>query len=272
MKYIIDTKPNIERRVAQKYAKLLLRQAVLGFATGNTMVGIYKELIPLLRSGNFISTTVNLDEQCFKSGPLNEDDERSFRSFMERHLFGPMRKINPNFSKDLNLFPSDEIVDIERVLPGLDLSSFDRTLSQMGGVTDWLLGIGKNCHLAFIEPSHLQGDQWFQRGSYSALLDLETREANKDYYGCNGDVNRVPDLAITVGPGTILNCINDCATLVAFGEGKANALHKALECDPSPETPASILQIFDAMPRKNVEIYMDLPAASKLQMMTRITN
>src|SRR5580765_7198562 len=59
----------------------------LGLPTGNTPVTFYRELVALYRAGEADFervTTFNLDEFFGLAG----DDPRSFRAFMQRHLFG----------------------------------------------------------------------------------------------------------------------------------------------------------------------------------------
>ncbi len=84
--HIHATADAAERAAAERIAAVLRDRpsAVLGLATGRTMVGVYQAL---LASGADLSqaTTFNLDEYC----DLPPDHPGSFRAFMAQHLFGP---------------------------------------------------------------------------------------------------------------------------------------------------------------------------------------
>ena len=56
MKFIIDTEENVAKKAAQRYVDLLKQKpdAVLGFATGSTPLGLYAELARLCRVFFFV--------------------------------------------------------------------------------------------------------------------------------------------------------------------------------------------------------------------------
>ena len=83
MKFIIDTEENVAKKAAQRYVELLKAKpdAVLGFATGSTPLGLYAELARLCREGKISFrdvTSFNLDEYA----GLDGSHDQSYRYFM----------------------------------------------------------------------------------------------------------------------------------------------------------------------------------------------
>ncbi|MEO8349839.1 MAG: 6-phosphogluconolactonase, partial [Acidobacteriota bacterium] len=84
---VYGTAGALARAAAERLAAALRRRgrSVLLLPAGKTAVPIYRELARLHRAGRAPfrrATTFNLDELA-----VPPEDERSFRSFMERHLF-----------------------------------------------------------------------------------------------------------------------------------------------------------------------------------------
>ena len=73
MKIIIGTEQEIAQKAAQRYVELLAAKpnAVLGYATGSTPLGLYAELVRLNKAGALDYsnvTTFNLDEYAGLDG------------------------------------------------------------------------------------------------------------------------------------------------------------------------------------------------------------
>ena len=88
MKIIIDTPEKIAELAAERYVELLNRKpnAVLGYATGSTPLGLYAQLAKLNAAGKLTfkdATTFNLDEYA----GLDGTHEQSYRYFMNKNLF-----------------------------------------------------------------------------------------------------------------------------------------------------------------------------------------
>ena len=83
----------------------------------------------------------------------------------------------------------------------------------------------------------------------------KTRVDNARFF--EGDINKVPTHAITMGIATIMKAKK--ILLVATGENKADAVKAMVEGDVTPEWPASVLQN-----HKDVVVIVDEAAASKL--------
>ena len=121
-------------------------RAVLGLATGSTPEAVYARLVHRHEAG-FLSfrdvTTYNLDEYY----PISPLDPRSYRSYMHRHLFGRV-DIAPNAAHVLD-------GTVPEAFAAAHAAEFDRWIEADGGLDLQLLGIGRNGHIGFNEPSDL---------------------------------------------------------------------------------------------------------------------
>jgi len=213
---------------------------VLGLPTGRTPLNVYRELVALsAREGLDWSAvrTFNLDE--FVGLPAT--DGGSFRAYMERHLF-----------RHVNLTPGN-IHFLDGVAEDLEAecARYDTALADAGGLGLVLLGIGANGHLAFNEPA-----EGLVAACHRTRLSRETRLANLMLFG--DDPGRVPMEALTLGMGALLQAGR--AVLLAFGEGKAEAVRAMVEGPVTPRCPASFLQL-----HRDVEVWLDAAAARALQ-------
>ena len=237
MKIIIGTEQEIAQKAAQRYVELLAAKpnAVLGYATGSTPLGLYAELVRLNKAGALDYTNVttfNLDEYA----GLDGTHDQSYRYFMNKNLF---EHIN---------------IDLARthVPSGLDIAAaadYDRQIEAAGGIDLQLLGIGNNGHIGFNEP-------FTPFGSRTHLVDLteSTREANKRFFA---SIDDVPTQAVTMGVRTVMNA--RAVILMAIGKGKADIINKTVNGPVTEEVPASVLQL-----HPDCELYLDHEAASLL--------
>lgn len=214
---------------------------VLGLATGSTPQGTYGELARLHRSGNVsfaAVTTFNLDEYLGLGG----DHPQSYRFFMNENLFNKV-DIDPAKTH----VPSGVARD-----PAAECANYEQAISAAGGVDLWLLGIGQNGHVAFNEPCSAAD-------SRTRVVDLteDTIAANSDgrFFSRAEDV---PRKALTAGIATIREARS--LLLLATGEKKAAALHRALDQPPTLDCPASLLQA-----HRDLTIICDEAAASQLR-------
>ena len=211
---------------------------VLGFATGNTPLGLYKKLIELFDQGkiDFASVTAfNLDEYV----GLEESHPQSFAYYMDHHLF---RHVN---MKKENIFRlNGRPVDIEA-----HCRSYERKIREAGGIDVQILGIGKNGHIAFNEP----GSSLSSRTRLK-ILTPETVAANRPFFQDEGEV---PRFCLTMGIGTILE--TKSVLLLASGKEKAEIVAAAVEGPVTASVPASALQL-----HARARFIIDEAAASKL--------
>jgi glucosamine-6-phosphate deaminase len=195
---------------------------VLGFATGNTPLGLYKKLIELYDQGGIDFASIrafNLDEYV----GLEESHPQSFAHYLDHHLF---RRVNIQRENIFRL--SGRPVDIEA-----HCRSYERKIKDAGGIDIQILGIGKNGHIAFNEP----GSSLSSRTRLK-ILTPETVRANRPFFK---DESEVPRFCLTMGIGTILE--TKSVLLLASGKDKAGIVVRAVEGPLTASVPASALQL-----------------------------
>ena len=233
---------NNAEEIGKAVANLIVEQvnekpdSVLGFATGASPVPTYKSLIKAYNKGKVSFkdiTTFNLDEYC----DLPKDDKNSYYTFMHENLFNhiDVKEENVNF-----LNGNAEDTDAECV-------RYDDLLTE-NKIDIQLLGVGRNGHIGFNEPSNK-----FTKGSFKVRLSQSTIDANSIYF----DENPMPHYALTMGTVSIMK--SKQIILIATGRGKADAIDGLVNGDITPSCPASVLQL-----HPNVHIFLDKAAASLL--------
>ena len=197
-------------------------ECVLGLATGSTPIGVYDQLVEWYNKKDlsFLRTrSVNLDEYRGLSGT----HEQSYRYFMQTHLFNrvDIRPENTNV-------PNGLAVDTDA-----ECARYDKVIQDLGGIDLQLLGMGRNGHIGFNEPSDV-----FVMGTHLVDLTESTIDANKRFFASEADV---PRQALTMGIMHIMQAKK--ILVVVSGEDKADAVAKAFAGPVTPQVPASILQI-----------------------------
>jgi len=216
------------KMVAGEIAQLIRDRAakgqhcVLGMATGNTPVHLYKELVRMhkeegLSFKNVI--TFNLDEYY----PIHKDAYQSYWSFMHRNLFNHIDIDPANIHIPDGNWPKDEIKKY--------CAAYEQKLTDLGGVDLQLLGIGLNGHIGFNEP----GSGQFSK-TRLVNLDNTTRIANTYEFE---NLSKVPRMALTMGISNIMQ--SKRILLMAWGQ-KAAIVARSVECEVTEQVPASILQ------------------------------
>lgn len=236
----------VSQAVAQEIAALIRRKAdakkpcVLGLATGSTPTGVYAELIRLhqeegLSFANVV--TFNLDEYF----PMPPEALQSYVRFMREHLFDHV-DIDP-----ANVHIPDGTLTAEEV-PHY-CRAYEKAIEDAGGIDLQVLGIGRTGHIGFNEPGSGRDSR-----TRMIWLDKLTRlDAASDFFG----IENVPTRAITMGVGTILDARR--VIMMAFGEGKAPVVAKAVEGEISSVVAASYLQ-----EHPNATVILDEAAADQL--------
>lgn len=214
--------------VAREIAQLIREKAaagkscVLGMATGNTPVLLYKELVRLHREEGLSFKNVitfNLDEYY----PIHKKAYQSYWSFMHRNLFDHIDIDPSNIHIPDGSWPKEEIKKF--------CAAYEQKLTDLGGVDLQLLGIGLNGHIGFNEP----GSGQFSR-TRLVNLDNTTRIANTYEFE---NLSKVPRMALTMGISNIMQ--SKRILLMAWGQ-KAGIVARAVEGDVTEQVPASILQ------------------------------
>ncbi len=215
-------------------------RAVLGFATGNTPLALYRELVRMHREdGLDLSgvTTFNLDEYV----GIAPAHPSSYHSYMWAHLFSHI-----NVPKEHIHIPDG----LARDIPAF-CRQYEQAIRSAGGIDVQILGIGTNGHIGFNEPT----------SSLSSRTRIKTltEESRKSTAAGFGGPGGVPTHVITMGLGTIME--SRMCLLLAFGRKKARAVAKAIEGPVTAMVPGSVLQMH---PR--TVVVLDEEAASELEM------
>lgn len=208
--------------VADHIAGLVRRDAetVLGFATGSTPLPVYAALVPRL-AGIDVSRVRGfaLDEYV----GIDPRHPQAYRNVLRRDVVDPLG-LDPGRVR----VPDGSPEGIEHA--GDD---YEAAIRAAGGVDLQLLGIGTTGHIGFNEPG----------SSFASLtrvktLTAQTRADNARFFD---SADEVPRHCITQGLGTILRARH--LVLLAFGEGKADAVAGAVEGPVTASLPGSAIQL-----------------------------
>jgi len=210
----------------------------IGFATGSTPLGLYKELIKEHKKMNidFSSvTTFNLDEYY----PINNQNLQSYSYFMNKNLFSQV-----NFAKSKINF-----LDGNTKNPKLECENYEKKIKE-NPLDLQILGIGANGHIGFNEPNSS-----FDSRTRMVKLNEQTIKDNSRFFK---NEKEVPKSALTMGLATIMS--SKKILILASGKNKADAVKWLVEGYVDPELPASLLQR-----HPEVILIVDEDAASLLQ-------
>jgi glucosamine-6-phosphate deaminase len=203
-------------------------RAVVGLATGSTPEGIYAQLVEWHRTDRLSFrnvTTYNLDEYY----PISPFDPRSYRAYMHRQLFSYV-DIAPQHA---HVFDGT----VPEPFALAHAAEFERWIDADGGLDVQLLGIGKNGHIAFNEPSDMTVAEALRLPSRLVELHPVTRAAAAAEFG---GIDRVIPRALTLGTSAILAARS--IVIVATGLSKAESVARALDGPMTAQVPASLLQ------------------------------
>lgn len=240
----IIIKPTVAE-AQQETAKIMRRQiqrkpeTVLGLATGSTPIGVYSLLVGMHEQGELDFSrvsTFNLDEYV----GLEAAHPWSYRAFMEAHLFGKV-----NIGKSRIHFPDGMAADIPA-----HCANYEADIRRAGGIDLQLLGIGREGHIGFNEPSSSLASR-----TRIKTLTPQTVRDNARFFG--GE-DQVPRHVITMGVGTIMETRH--CLMLATGEGKAEAVARMAEGAITADLPASILQMHPVC-----TVVVDAAAAKELK-------
>jgi len=211
----------------------------LGLATGNTMLGLYRHLVRLHQSGplDFSGVvTFNLDEYL----GLPASHPQSYHHFMHEHFFRHVNVLERNIH-----IPDGSI----RGDYDAYCASYEQAIRAAGGIDLQLLGIGRNGHIGFNEPTSSLASRMRLK-----VLSRETLDDNSKFFGPGEEG---PRCAIPMGIGTILEART--ILLLATGASKAAAIAKSIEGPITCAVSASALQL-----HPDVTFVLDEPAAAQL--------
>lgn len=198
----------------------------VGFATGKTQKGFYKNLI---RSKSDFSKirSFNLDEYY----PIKKDNKKSLRYYMEK-----------NFFKKVNIKRSHiDFLNGETKDPKKESKRYEEKIKK-NPIDIQFLGLGVNGHIAYNEP----GSKYNSRTRLVELAPSTIKRKGGPKHG------------ITMGIKTILSAKK--IVLLASGKDKAEAVKGLINGKIGEECPASFLR-----KHKDITIILDKKAAQLLK-------
>ncbi|MWB98784.1 glucosamine-6-phosphate deaminase [Agromyces seonyuensis] len=221
-------------------AELIARKpdAVLGLATGSTPLPAYRALAERIAATGLDVSQVRgfaLDEYV----GLPATHPESYRSVITREVVEPL-----GLTPELVHVPNGDPATIRTA--GED---YEAAIDAAGGVDLQILGIGRTGHLGFNEP----GSSFASLTRVKTLTE-RTRLDNARFFD---SLDEVPVHCVTQGLGTILRARH--LVLLAFGEGKAEAVAAAVEGPLTASMPGSAVQL-----HARVTVIVDEAAASQL--------
>jgi glucosamine-6-phosphate deaminase len=242
---LLVLKPNSEelgREAARVVANAVRRNPALrlGLATGSTMLAMYQELVRLHRreSLDFSKVvTFNLDEYL----GLSSNHPQSFHHYMRENFFAHVNVDAGNIH-----IPDGAIKGNYQQY----CASYEGVIRNAGGIDLQILGIGRNGHIGFNEPTSSLGSR-----TRLKVLSKETIQDNRKFFASQDEI---PQCAITMGIGTILE--SKRILLLASGSPKAAAIAKAIEGPLTASVTASALQL-----HSDVTFIIDREAGAELK-------
>ncbi len=199
------------------------KPCVLGLATGSTPTRVYAELVKMHQKDGLSFKNVhtfNLDEYY----PMQPDSIQSYVRFMNEHLFNYIDIPKKNIHIPDGTLAKEAVGDFCR--------DYEKMIDQLGGIDIQVLGIGRTGHIGFNEPGSTEKSL-----TRLVTLDQVTRiDAASDFFG----EENVPRKAITMGVGSIMKARK--VFMMAWGEGKAAVIKKAVEGPVTDQIPSSFLQ------------------------------
>ena len=232
MKVVFLPKDEIEKEMANIFIDEIKKnpRCVLGFATGSSPLGIYKNIIDAYKKGEISFkdvTTFNLDEYI----GLDENNDQSYRYFMNHNLFNHI---------DINM--ANTHVPSGFVKNDAEAMEYDKLIESKGGIDIQLLGLGSDGHIAFNEPGTS-----FDSLTHIVELTDQTIKDNSRFFE---RIEDVPTKACTMGLKSIMNAKK--VVLIATGKSKRDVVHKLIDGGISEDIPVSILKN-----HKDAIVYID---------------
>lgn len=226
MKIITDSIENINKAAAEMILEQVKNKpdSVIAFAAGRSTRGVYE----LLKESKADFSQVKAFNIC------DYTEKSCLAAELDAELYAPLG-ITKVHSPD---FTDDEAA-----------AKYDDDIKAAGGIDLIVLGMGLNGHIGFNEPA-----TFYDTKTHIAKLTDSTKHMKAADFG--GEEN-VPDYAVTMGLKTI--CSAKKVLLIAFGEEKADIVHKLVYGKTSTYVPAAMLQM-----HMNMTLCLDNEAAAKL--------
>ena len=232
MKTIISDKKSSQMRIAERISRLIKEKpdAVLALAGGRSVQGLYEALLEMHRSGklSFAGVRVFAVAEYVDAEAAHSHRRTIYEDFLAHTDIAP----------ENCFFPKAE-----------ECEEYERLIEAAGGIDLAVLGLGENAHIGYNEPATP-----FSSLTHVQKLTDATKRQNLAIFGA---YDRVPEKAVTMGIKTIISAKE--IFVLAFGESKAQAVHKMLYGRNDSVIPAAFLQI-----PMNVTAWLDEAASSEL--------
>ena len=210
----------------------------LGLTTGSTPITLYHYLCDKYKAGEVSFRNVevfSIDEYY----PIDKDSMQSRNYLLHSELLDNVDILQKNIHIPDSTLRSEEgshyCADFDEKARGLDLI---------------VLGVGENGQVGFNEAGAAE-----QSRTRTVMFQYETRKTQARNF--NGKLEDTPKSAITMGISTMMSARK--VIIMAWGEGKADAVYKMSEGEVDPSCPATYFQRHpDAM------LFIDEAAAIKL--------
>ncbi|MFI3294437.1 MAG: PIG-L family deacetylase [Rikenellaceae bacterium] len=243
---IVDTATDGCELVARSVADLIRKKGaegkacVLGLASGQTTVGVYRELVRMHKQEGLSFADVVVFT-VFEYYPIDPEHNQSYNHILREELLSQVDIKSENIHTLNSEVPSAELPEY--------CKAYEAEIEAAGGIDLLLLAMGVKGQLALNES----GSYPTTRTRAVALSNFSRKIAANAFQG----VENVPTRALTIGLATILSA-NEIAVL-SWGEEKAESIVSVVEGDIDLTTPASQLQ-----KHHNVTFVIDQGAASGL--------
>ncbi len=261
--------------IKEKIIQVLQKQEefVLGLATGNSPIGLYKNLAKMFNSSELDSSRIrsfNLDEYIGLPGENPQQrviHPESYCYFMIQEFFGLLKKkfiettvpygclidqkkllneleANPEDWSELGTNAGKSIVIKENPnskylnwISNTILEGYIQKIKKSGGIDLQIIGVGGYGHVAF----HESGIPFEGSNVLLVKLDDNTIE-NAIIDGHFSSKEESPLYAISMGAELVYKA--KTVILLANGERKVESVTKSLLFDPTPNIPISYGQIY----------------------------
>ena len=210
----------------------------LGFSTGTTPVTLFGILSDRCRRGDisFRDVEVFATDEYY---PIRPDDAQSH-----------FRRIHEELIDNIDILPENVHIP-DGSVPQEEMGGWCAGYDRIARELDLLVsGVGREGQMGFNEagtPEHSR--------TRAVLLSYKSRKRQAANF--SDDIAATPRMAVTMGLGTMLSAKK--VYLMAFGEEKADIVHKMAEEDFDPMCPASHFQHHG-----NARMFVDRAAAGQL--------
>jgi glucosamine-6-phosphate deaminase len=220
---VVDDYAALSRAGADYVAGLIAANpaAAIVVATGNTPMGVYRELAARHAAGALDTRRLRVFQLDAYLG-LAPTDRRSLFRWMDESFLAPLG-IRP---EQVVRLPGDAPD------PAAACRAYDAAVAAAGGFDLAILGLGPNGHLGFNEPP---ADPSLP--TRVVRLSEQSIVSNAGYWGGR---DAVPPEALTCGMAQLLAARS--TLLLVSGAHKRDILRRTVEGPATPDVPASLLQ------------------------------